>query len=269
LQSFFFYGILPGGEFMKKLSCCILVILFFSFSSCDDFFSHSLGKPQKYDLSKMDVNAENVDKWLESARGNPELTAALLVKIKQELGSTDGPEKAKLMEAGIKLAVQSSGLGMIIINQASDAMGNPDDVNEDTLMDLLNGIRNDFNSNGGAKAAEDLSEIAGMDIEAQQEGSVPQFGDDYKEAADPDDVAEAILVLALGELGPDPVIDDWSNTTELGLDITDGYVTITDSDPSPNQVVLAAYLNMLAEGDPKFDENPLTSVIKDAFKLAR
>ena len=257
-------------KFMRKLSCCILAILVLTFLSCDDFFSSSLGKPQKYDLSSIEVNAGNVDRWIETARGNPELTAALLEKITRELESAEGEEKARLMEAGIKIAVQSSGLGTTIIKQGSSVLEEDfNDVTQDTLMDLLNRVIDDFISNGGPEAAENISQIAGMDIAEQHEGSAPQFGDDYKNTAEPDDVAEAILVLALGELGPNPSVEDWNNTEELGLDITDGYVTITDPDPSPNQVVLAAYLNMLAEGDPRFDDNPLTSVIKDAFQLLR
>jgi|TergutMp193P3_1026864.scaffolds.fasta_scaffold05163_6 hypothetical protein len=252
---------------MKKVICYVIAVLVLAFSSCDDFFSTSLWPSTlKYDAANINVNAENVDQWLDSARGNPELTAALLDKITRDLesGKYSGAEKAKLIEAGIKLAVQSSGLGTSIISNASNVLGNLDNVDEDTLLDLLDGIQSDFSRHGGPTAAANLSTIAATGIS----GNPPQFEPAYKSTAKPGDVAEAIFVLALGELGPTANIEDWSNPDVLGLDISeDGHITVIDPNPSPGKLALAAYLNLINDGGPSFNDNPLTSVIKDTFSF--
>ena len=250
---------------MRRVLYSFLAVFVFVFSSCDDFFSKSLWpSTQKYNLVNIDLNGENIDQWLESARGNPELTAALLKKIEQDLasGKFSGSEKAKLMEAGIRLAVQSSGLGTSIIANASSVLGNMDNVSENTLLDLLSGVRSDFNRNGGPAAAASLSAIANAGIS----GSPPQFDYSYRNTAQPGDVAEAVFVLALGVLGPFANINSWSDPSALGLDITEnGYVTVIDPNPSPNQKALAAYLNLINTGGPEYSNNPLTAAIREAF----
>ena len=254
-------------EVVRRFFFGVLAVCVFVLSSCDDFFSTSLWPAtQTYNLANVDVNAGNIDQWVDSARGNPELAAALMDKINQDLasGRFHGEEKAKLMEAGIRLAVNSSGMGSSIISNASNILGNLDSVGDDTLLDLLGGVRSDFNNNGGPAAAENLANIANAGIGS---GSPPQFEPDYANTAVPGDVAEAVFVLALGELGPDANVSDWSNPSEMGLDINeDGYFTVIEPNPSPNQRALAAYLNLINSGGPEYDNNPLTSAIRDAFK---
>ena len=254
---------------MRKVSCFIFAVLVFSFTSCDNFFSTSLGRPQKYDSSKMAVNAGNVDQWLESARGNSELTTALLDKIMAELdkGGISGSSKAKLMEAGIKLSVQSAGVASSIITHGSSVLQDFDNLTENKVTELLDNIIDDFNSKGGKEAAVNIAQIASMDIRDNGRDSTPQFGSDYRDTAKPGEVAEAILVLAMAELGPNPSIDNWNSPSDLGFDIQGGLVTVVKPVPSPNQVALAAYLNLITTGGSAFDDNPLTSVIKDAFNL--
>ncbi|MDR2783492.1 MAG: hypothetical protein LBB48_06580 [Treponema sp.] len=53
----------------------------------------------------------------------------------------------------------------------------------------------------------------------------------------------------------------------LPITINDGKVTISPvgGTSDPRVVVLAAYLNLIADGGEKFRNNPLTSAIQDAF----
>ena len=263
------------GEIMKKIAFLTVLVIALGFTSCDDFFSNSFGKPRKYDVSKIDVNAGNVDKWIDIAIGNPELAAALAEKIIQELDKTSGKEKAKLMDAGVKLSVESSGLGESLLSNSADILAdlaNADtDELEDILTKLFENIRNDFNSGGGQKAADNITAIASKDIEPNplNNGDAPQFGQEYRDTASPGDVAEAILVLVLGELGDDD-IEDWNKLPRLDLayDPEAGGFVVKNGDPSPNQITVAAYLNLIIVGGDKFNDNPLTSAIKEGFDLA-
>lgn len=260
---------------MKKIACCAVAALVFtlSFTACDEFFSNSFGNQRKYDVSKINVNAGNIDKWIDLAVGNPELADALVEKIIQELAKDNlgDADKAKLLEGGVNLAVESSGLGESILSNAAGALGDltdaDDDKLEDILTDILENIWEDFNSGGGPKAADNIAEIASYAL-ANDEGVV-EFEQWYKDTAKPGDVAEAIMVLILGELNDKDIsIDNWSNLLEEGLHFgltPDGNHVTVDAGASEKEKVLAAYLNLIVDGGPQFDSNPITSAIRDAF----
>jgi len=260
---------------MKKIGFCVFTVLAFALSSCnntslDEFFSTSLAKPQTYDASKIKVTAGNVDDLIRSARGNPALATAITQKIIDDLTNNrvSASDKPKLVEAGMKLAVQSSGFGSSIVTQAAGALGDFNNIADGSVPDILKSISADFNSGSrGPSAADNLSTIAGFEITGKNEGAAPHFGDVYANNAKPGDVAEAIMILTLAELGPD--IDDWDNPSKLGLNVSGGNVTVTDPHPSSNQIALAAYLNLIADDDNKYSGNPLTSTIKSAFDLFR
>jgi len=263
---------------MKKTPLCVFAVLVFTISSCnntslDEFFSTSLAKPQAYDASKINVTAGNVDDLVKSARGNPALAEAITQKIIDDLRNNriSETDKPKLMEAAMKLAVQSSGLGTSIITQASSALGDLNNLTDGSVPDILRSISADFNSGSrGSNAAANLSTITYFDITGKGKDEAPQFGSGYANNAKPGDVAEAIMILTLAELGSD--IDDWDNPSALGLYVApgSGIVTVTEDSPSPNQVALAAYLNLIAADKNKnFSDNPLTSTIQKAFNLIR
>ena len=262
---------------MKKITATVFAFAIFTFVfvSCDEFFSTSFGKPRKYDISKINITAGNLDKWIDLAVGNPELAAALTEKIIQELDSKTGAEKAKFMDAGVKLAVESSGLGESILSNSADILADLADADSDELEGILTklfeNIRNDFNSGNGQKAADNIAAIASKDIEytEQSNGWAPQFGQEYRDTASPGDVAEAILVLVLGELG-DADIEDWNKLPKMDLayDPDEGCFVVKGVDPSDNQIAVAAYINLIIVGGDKFNDNPLTSAIMKGFDLA-
>ncbi|MDR2783493.1 MAG: hypothetical protein LBB48_06585 [Treponema sp.] len=153
----------------SKRTCSLFALLFvvaFAFVSCDGFFSTTWGSPRDYDPSKIDVNAGNVDQWIAEAAGNPKLAKAIADKIKAELANaTHGtltPDQLNLQNAGVKLAIEASGLGTALINSASSViseLSSGDGPNGETIRDLLEDIQSDFKATGPA-AADDLAAIA-------------------------------------------------------------------------------------------------------------
>ncbi|MCL2319306.1 MAG: hypothetical protein FWC45_04420 [Treponema sp.] len=261
---------------MKIRACCAMIALFFalSFTGCDAFFSTSLGSPRKYDASKIDVNAGNIADWLKASVGNSDLASAVTEAILRELGKvTDPAEKAALLQGGVSLAVESSGLGESILTRGSELLQNLDNIDDTVVTDLLKNIQNDFISSGGVQAAENIAQMVNKSITTDANG-IPVFDKTYADLAQPGDVAEAILVLVMGELGSKSITDQntWSDLTTLtnGLDIIKDsdppQVKVTDSSSvSPTSLALAAYINLIAGNPDKFMGNPLASTINDAF----
>ena len=256
---------------MKKAGLPAIIAIFFlalSFTACDDFFSSSWGNPRAFDAANVNVNSNNVDQWVRAAMGNPALAAAVAERILQELRhAPPGTDRAKLMQGGIRLAIESSGLGTIILSQAADILGDVDNLDQDSITNMLENIQNNFVAGGGIDAAELLAEILLTDVEI--EGNTPRFTEYFVSIASPGDVAEAVMVLALGLVGDDYAdidIEEWSDPDALGIiiDLETNTVTVNEN-ADDKQIALAAYLNLIA--DQAFDAggNPLTSAVRDAF----
>ena len=255
---------------MRKIFYCVLAVIVFTFSSCeafftagDEFFGSSFGTPQ-HDVSS--VNAGNVDKWLESARMNPKLADSLLQKIRDDLegGRLSGQNKAKFMDAGLTLSLQTAGLGTSLISEVSGILGKMADIKDtEAAKALLTDIQDIFGGKAGV-AAENISAIAGAGITTR--GNIPQFDSDYINYGNPNptDVALAVVILTLGELGDTPINWDDPDALKDSLDITITENGVTTNDPGLK--TLAAYVNLISEGGPEFDKNPITSFIKDSFK---
>ena len=257
---------------MKKIPfLAISAILVFSlcFSSCDGFFGSSWGSNRKYDASKISLDLGNLDQWVEAAVGNPDLADALTEVIKEKVKKSNGKEKGRYQEAGIKVAVESTGVGTSILTNGLDALA--DLVNEDyeseekLIKDLLSSILDDFNANDGPQAAEDIAEM--LEITTQSLAYVPTLPLDYLEFAKPGDVAQAILILVLAELSNEELeLDNLKNYFEnitSGLSYDEppfpGKIQ-ADSSASETAVVLAACFNFLIDSDG--------SIISDALLAA-
>ena len=266
---------------MKKYTILGLVAVILTFSSCDEFFTTSWGKSRTYDPSKIDVNADNIDKWVKAATGNPDLADAVTSAIIHELEKFDheslgSPEAAALLDGGVKLAVEASGVSTSIVARGAELLGDIDHFGEDTVMDLLGKIQGDFNSGGGPAAAKNIATMVELTID--KDGPYPKFVGPYANIVKPGDVAEAILVLVLGEYGGIPIIEknNWEEITSKfeGLGILEDtppnppHINITN-DPNPptsGAIALAAYLNLIADDKSgKFTNNPLTDTIREAF----
>jgi len=255
-------------DIMKKIVFLVVLVIVLAFASCDNFFGKSWGTPREYDVSKIEVNAGNVAEWVDRAIGNPELAAAITDKIIEELDKASADDKAILMEAGINLAVESSGMGESMLTHAADILGDMDNLDPDDVTELLRKMRGDFNSKGGRKAAKNIATIANKGLKVSNDG-IPTFDDGYANSAKPGDVAEAIMVLVLGELG-DGDLDDWGDIENQypGLEIDDTLdppMVKALPGASSSELALAAYLNLIVTGGSKFDDNDLTKTIRKAF----
>ncbi|MDR0582862.1 MAG: hypothetical protein LBG57_00715 [Treponema sp.] len=244
--------------------------------SCDDFYSSTWGTSREYDSSKIDVNAGNVDDWIEKAAGNPELADALTKKIKDELkkGNLSDNDKAKLQEGGVALAIEASGIGETILEKASDILGNGISDAAD-LSNLFAGVQGDFKKNNGAGAASDIAEIAGGSLTQSDYGrdDVPKLTGVYAENADPAVVGQAVVVLTLALVGnaegaaTDMSKVDLGELDDYGIYINENKeAAVMGDNPTPEAVTLAAYLNLIADDKTgKYSSNPLTGTIATAF----
>jgi hypothetical protein len=250
------------------------------FTSCDDFLSKSWGSGRKYDYTKIDLNSRNLDSWIDTAVGNPELAHALTEKIKTDVtsGKLSPADQVQYQRAGVTLAVEATGLGTSIIANASGAVGDIQDKNPDAVIDILNNIRGDFNANNGVKAANDIAVIVGVSIDSMfvAQSGIPRFNDGYDAAATPSEVAQAVLVLTVAVFED---LNDQINDTESLWDLINNNgvsvntntnpptITVDEDEIDPKIIALAAYLNLIASGGGKFENNPITSAIRDAFGL--
>jgi hypothetical protein len=183
-------------------------------------------------------------------------------KIIGELGGKTGAEKAAFQKVGIELAIEQAGVGTKIIELAGSDLSNID--SEEGVKDLLSKVQSGL-SNVDA-AAGNITKIVGGDVAGDDK---PEFNPAYAAGADPSDVGMAVMVLSLSLI---PNIDnesDLGNLGDIGLEIEDGEVKLGDN-PTPEAKTLAAYLNLIASDDTgKYDNNLITSGIRDAFGLGK
>jgi len=248
-----------------------LVILIFALNltACDDFFSSGWGTPREYSAGNINVTINNLDRWLDRTIGNPPLAKLVSENISKQVADPHHPHRAQFQRAGVRMAVESSGLGVALSTNAlavlSDMADADDEDMEEMLKDILSGIQRDFRNSGGAAAAANITTIAANDIP----GNPPTFPpESFAHQSTPSEVGQVILVLTLAVMDEkDVVIDEWDfdDLYRIGLDYTNGVFSITGA--SDTVRVLAAYLNLITKenGDSRFDDNFLTAAIRDAF----
>ena len=241
--------------------------------SCDNYFSSSWGTAPSYDSSNIDVNADNVGSWIEKAMGNAELAAAVTEKIIDELqkGNLNRKDEAKLQDAGVSLAIESSGIGQTIISSAAGAVNNLTN-DPHALPNLMGELQDDFKARSGDKAAKNIAAIVSGSLDKKpgnyQRGEVPRFKADslYAQNANPSAVGQAVVILTLAVTGEDNMQDvDLAHLDDYGIAVQDGKAVVADNATSES-IALAAYLNLIAEDtDGKYAADPITNSIRTAF----
>jgi hypothetical protein len=258
---------------VKKISnamwLVLSVFLVFALTSCDDFYSTSWGKARDYDASKIKLTENNLQRWKENAVGNPALAEALVKKIISVLDSKSGAEKAVFQQAGIELAIEQAGIGTKIIEVAGSALSNID--SEDGLKDLLNKVQTGLGDVGPAAGniATIVGKSKGIEEKSYSAGDIPEFdsSDVYAATASPSDVGMAVMVLALSIIPNDKIASGEITVGGLeGFEFAGNLVKVTRSPPTQKEIALAAYLNLIVQDETeRFDDNQITSGIKDAF----
>jgi hypothetical protein len=267
---------------VKKTALPAILVIFvlgLSFTACDDFFSSGQGSFRSYKVENIDVTAANIEEWLHRTVGNPDLAhqVTLAIIYKLEILPFNHPDRPVLLRYGVKIAAESSNLGVAILINALDIL--PDladgDLTEEQmkekLKDILKGIQDDFRNSGGVSAAESITKMTMFDVDLR--GDYPTFRPgSFAHEASPSEVARTILVLALATVEESDVdIEDWQDfnldqlTIGLSIDADTNRVVI-DGDQSDEALVLAAYLNfIIADPSGKFADNFLTGAIRNAF----
>ena len=165
---------------MRKLFIFLLPV--FVLFSCTDFFSTSLASWAARDKDKLvpAVTTDNVDDLIALAENDPDLSLALLKKIKEAAEGASGEEKQKLQNAALEAAVNAAGLGQAVIGAMGD-LSNVDNEEEvkQLVLDALNSMAN-------LDSAEDiLFDILDGDFDPNE--------------ADPNNMVMAAVILMAGE----------------------------------------------------------------------
>ena len=259
---------------MKKTAILAFIIAL-AFLSCDDFYGSSFGSSREYDWRNIHLTTSNVSDWVQATVGNPPLADAVTLAIDHKLAGDLSPgDRAIFLRYASRLAMEASGVGTSLLLNATEHLGsfvsnaNPEDL-EATIREMLDGLQRDFKANGGPEAAERLARMVNSSI--SRPTGIPRFDQSYISMVGPTDVAEAVIVLVLGELEKNDYfeIDSLDDLDHLGLELSGNnppLVKVTEgSNPEPGAIAIAAYLNLIAENQEKFENNPLTKAINDVL----
>jgi membrane-bound inhibitor of C-type lysozyme len=130
---------MSGGKKLKALAAAFCVL--FLLNSCTEFFSTTWGDALKRDVNKVNVTTDNVDELLKVAKGNQELSKAILNKI------AANPSNDTLRRAAIKAGNQAAGISARALENIGDLIDAADNGEKDALENLGNKILNDMASN--------------------------------------------------------------------------------------------------------------------------
>jgi hypothetical protein len=210
---------MSGVKKLKALSAALIVL--FLMNSCVEFFSTSWGEIFKRDPKNVKVTASNVNDLLDAAKGDPDLSKAILDQINSE-----SPDTLKL--AAIKAANQAANISAMALENIGDlldALDNKDSkAQEKALREVVENIQNDLGSRNLVGISDKINEI---------------FADKVQPFANPSDNPKA----ALENAGKIAVTVPLANSSSGGpatvtVDINDadtgaGTVTVT----APNGTV--------------------------------
>ena len=193
---------------MKNIKPCLfgMIILFMllAFTACDDFYSTTYGTERDYDPDKINLTADNLNEWLDAAIGRPKLAKVLSEKIKDMVtgGKLSEKDKQKFQEAGVKIAIEASGIGIIFLSNVGDVFDAAQDGDPEAVITLITDIIEDFKKAGGPAAARDLAGIVLADPE------------NYFSNAGSGDVSMVVLVLTMSVICDISEIDTENLTLE-------------------------------------------------------
>ena len=255
----------------------VILIIALSFTACDDFFSSGWGSPRDYRVGNINVTANNLDNWLDRTLGNQPLamrvSEAILIRLNNPPPLSE-EHRARFQRAGIRIAVEASGLGTALLNNAFGLLADMADfegLGYDKLKEILGGIQGSLRGSGSA-AAESIASMVAMDIDTSS--GVPTFpSSSFVHQANPSEVAKTIMVLTLAETEHERLDisqGDWEYfcLEAFGLDLNpEGKVVVAydNMSPRPTTLALAAYLNLIAGENFDSRNNFLIEAIRSGF----
>ena len=274
---------------MKKYLIAVMAaFLAFTFvlTACDDFVSGTSGNFREYEEENINVTPGNLDQWVQRVVGNQPLAELVSQDIIRKLRENTYPQdRLRFQRAGMKIASESSGLGVSLLSNALGAVADlvdlftgEEDPTVETLNDVLkevfNRVQDDFREAGGVQAAAAIAEILSYDI--QNTDSVPTFSPLYAESVTPAEVTKAVMVLIMGELDHINVenieLGDISQIARgLVVDLRNLRIVVNQESevpPSDTAIALAAFINLIASDPVRFMDNPFTKGIGETFNVA-
>ncbi|MDR1247893.1 MAG: hypothetical protein LBK63_01195 [Treponema sp.] len=148
---------------VKALVAAFAVL--FLMNSCADFFSTSWGDMFKRDPKKVKVTTSNVYDLLNTAKGDPELSKAILDQINAD---SDGALKL----AAIKAANQAAGITTLALENVKALIDAADNQDADALKGLAETIQGDLQNNGIVDIAGKLTEILVNEVDFSEAPSI-------------------------------------------------------------------------------------------------
>jgi len=212
-----------------KLALFFVVLLILN--SCTQFFSTSLAPWAARDPDTLipAVTADNVSELIELAEDNPDLSLAILKKIKKAADGANEEDEAALLAAALQAAANATALGPAVLGNAGsiiDALNNSDNAAEavtkaldsmknlaevsDILDDILVPGTSAFSAFLDAASADDLAIAAAIIIASEAKDFIDS--EDYLNSFDPSGASltskeELAIELAVAAAGKSDLSD--------------------------------------------------------------
>jgi hypothetical protein len=152
-----------GAKNLKGLSGILVVLLLMN--SCAEFFSTSWGETFKRNPKNVNVTDSNVNDLLDVAKGNTELSKAILDQI--DAGSSD-----ELKHAAIKAANQASGISTLALENVQTLIDAVDKGGDQKALETIaREILDAAKSNNLADISDKLVEILNSEMDVTSIGN--------------------------------------------------------------------------------------------------
>jgi hypothetical protein len=190
-----------------------LAVLIFPLS-CTEFFSTTLAPWAARDSASLipPVTAGNVQDLIAQAENNPDLSLAILQRIKTAKETAKGEELSRLQAAALEAAVNATGLGSSLLSKAgeiSNVVGDADKA-KDLVIDAINGMSN-------------LSEASSL-----LDAILPKSGDgsaafqSFVDASSSENLAMSAAVLLAAESKKHASVNDYVENFDPNKTLTPG-----------------------------------------------
>jgi hypothetical protein len=242
---------MSGSKKLKALTTALIVLLLLN--SCTDFFSTSWGDTFKRDPNKVKVTDSNVYGLLNAAKGNTELSRAILDKINADSSDT-------LKHAAIKAANQAAGVSTLVLENVKTLIDAADNDNDDALGEALTDVTKRIQAavvqNGVGHISDKLVEILGDKIEDGK----PEFKDGFGGSVPESDLTLMAITLILAKAESEESLDEYVKNTWEGQDLNSEDWASFDDD----EKLIAATVNEMISRD---SDTELTKMLKDLLKV--